>query len=302
MDPSVLRQILEKTWDFMGQPALGASSSREGRNRFFLAFCAVMHHGHPDLNPQGDPRWVAKSAGNGRPQSDDMIAFLEGGRMRGWDLIIGAGADGFRFIDATGSGEDITGQEPIVPPRSALPPTRGGGDPARTGPPAPASPLQAKATPWIDLVDARFEHLRRGSDDQQREWMARVAFVLGQKVDATIGQKRADASRPVSRNTLGVGRSGALEAIVVIDEATKARTWQSLGTIDQIWVTPPAFADMTDVLAATPQPVTPPPAPGPAPAPTPAPGAPAPAVDVAEIKRQLATIQEAVSKALSLLP
>lgn len=305
MDPSVLRPILEKTWDVMGQPALGASSTREGRNRFFLAFCAVMHHGHPDLNPQGDPRWVAKSAGNGRPQSDDMIAFLEGGRMRGWDLIIGAGADGFRFIDATGHGEDITGQEPIVPPRSALPPTRNGVDPARTGPPISPSSLQAKATPWIDLVDARFAHLRLGNDDQQREWMARVAFVLGQKVDGTIGQKRADASRPISRNTLGVGRSGALEAIVVIDEATKARTWQSLGTIDQILVSPPAFADMAEILAATPPVTAPPVVPSPAPTPTPTPAPPgstAPALDVAEVKRQLSAIQEAVAKALSLLP
>lgn len=305
MDPSVLRPILEKTWAFMGQPALDASSTREGRNRFFLAFCAVMHHGHPDLNPSGDTRWVAKSAGNGRPQSDDMIALLEGGRMRGWDLIIGAGADGFRFIDASGHGEDITGQEPIVPPRSALPPPRGGGDATRTHPPAAASPLQAKASPWVDLVDARFEHLRLGSDDQQREWMARVAFVLGQKVDPTIGQKRADASRPISRNTLGVGRSGALEAIVVIDEATKARTWHSLGTIDHVWVAPPVFGDMADILAATPPVAAPPVVPSPAPTPTPVPvppGSTAPAIDVAELKQQLAAIQDAVAKALSLLP
>lgn len=297
MDPSVLRPILEKTWDFMGRPALGSASTREGRNQFFLAFCAVMHHGHPDLNPAGDTRWVAKSAGNGRPQSDDMIAFLDGGRMRGWDLIIGAGADGFRFIDAGGHGEDITGQEPIVPPRSALPRTSNGAPATGGGRAAPTSPLQATATPWIDLVDARFEHLRLGNDDQQREWMARVAFVLGQKVDPTIGQKRADPSRPISRNTLGVGRTGALEAVVVIDEATKARTWQSLGTIDQVWVAPPAFGDMAEILAATPQPVAPPP---PAPASNPAP--PAPGLDVAEIRRQLTAAQEAVAKVLSLLP
>lgn len=299
MDPSVLRPILEKTWDFLGRPGLGSASTREGRNQFFLAFCAVMHHGHPDLNPQGDSRWVAKSAGNGRPQSDDMIAFLDGGRLLGWDLIIGSGADGFRFIDAGGHGEDITGQEPIVPPRSALPPTRSGAPATGGRTPAPASPLEAKATPWIDLVDARFEPLRLGSDDQQREWMARVAFVLGQKIDGTIGQKRADPSRPISRNTLGVGRSGALEAIVVIDEATKARTWRSVGVIDHVWVAPPAFADMADILAATPQPVAPPPTPPP---PSPTPGTPAPAVDLAEIKRQLAAIQEAASRALGLLP
>lgn len=295
MDPSVLRPILEQTWTFMGQPALGAGSTRDGRNRFFLAFCAVMHHGHPDLNPGGgDARWVAKSAGGGRPQSDDMIAFLDGGRLRGWDLIIGAGADGFRFIDASGSGEDITGQEPIVPPRSALPPQR---TPAPAPSPAAGS-LQAQAEPWLALVDARFEHLRTGSEDQQREWMARAAFVLNQKVDARIGQKRADPSRPISRNTLGIGQSGALEAVVVIDEQTATRVWVSLGVVNQTWVAPPPFADMAGILASAPAPL-------PTPAPTVVPvAAPQvlPAVDLAEIRRQLTAIQSAVSAALQQLP
>ncbi len=292
MDPSVLRPILERTWEVMGRPALGATSTREGRNQFFLSFCAVMHHGHPDLNPRGDTRWVAKSAGNGRPQSDDSIAILDGGRLRSWDLIIGAGADGFRFIDATGEGEDITGQEPIVPPRSALPPAGApGGSAPATGAAPPASDLQRASEPWLALVDARFQHLRLGSDDQQREWMARAAFVLGQKVDARIGQKRADASRPVSRNTLGVGATGALEAIVVIDEQSKARVWQSLGTSAQVWVAPPVFADMAEILAATP---AVPEAPGTG-------GATPPAVDVEALRVQLAAIQAAAARIAQLL-
>jgi hypothetical protein len=300
MDPSVLRPILEKTWDFMGRPALGAASTREGRSAFFLSFCAVMHYGHPDLNPlSADARWVAKRA-TGRPQSDDVIALLDAGRLLGWDVIISAGADDFRFIDATGSGMDITGQEPIIPPRSALPAARSGapatGGAAIGGGAAPSG-LQATAAPWIDLVDARFSHLRLGTDDQQREWMARVAFVLGQKVDARIGQKRADDSRPISRNTIGVGKTGALDAIVLVDEATKQRVWQPLGTISQVWVAPPAFGDMGDILTAT-GPV-PPPAPPALAQPTTPP--PPPAVDLGELRRQLTAIQEAVAKALSLL-
>jgi hypothetical protein len=282
----------------MGKPALGAGSTREGRNQFFLAFCAVMHHGHPDLNPgAGDTRWVAKSAGGGRPQSDDMIAFLEGGRMLGWDLIIGAGADGFRFVDATGHGEDITGQEPIQPPLSAIPgagttsPAAGAGALA-ADPAAPTSALQAKAEPWLALVDARFGHLRTGSDDEQRQWMARATFVLGQKVDARIGQKRADSSRPISRNTLGVGETGVLEAVVVIDEQTKQRVWQSLGTIDQVWVAPPAFADMADILAQTPPLAA---------SPEPARVTLVSSVDVDELRRQLTAIQDAAAIALKLL-
>jgi hypothetical protein len=289
MEPSALRPVLENTWTFMGRPALGASSTREGRNQFFLAFCAVIHHGHPDLNPNGaDPRWVAKRADPGRPQSDDSIAFRDGGRLLGWDLILSAGADNFRFVDAAGPGTDITGQEPIVPPLSALPPPRtapSGGTPQPSG-------LQAAAEPWLALVDARFHDLRTGSDDQQREWMARAAFVLGQKVDPRIGQKRADPSRPISRNTLGIGQTGNFEAVVVIDEQTRQRVWQSLGTINQVWVAPPAFADMADILAQTPALV----------APTPTPAPVAAAVDVAEIRRQLTAIQDAVAAALRLLP
>ncbi|MGE0814956.1 MAG: hypothetical protein AB7O28_11780 [Vicinamibacterales bacterium] len=284
MDPTVLRPILERTHQALGRPNIGGGSTREQRNQFFLSFVAVMHYGHPVLNPgPGDPRWVAKSAGGGRPQSDDMIAFQDGASLRGWDLILGSGADGFRFIDASGPGEDITGQEPIVPPRSALPPA----GPGPITPTAPPTGLQIKAEPWIGRVDDRFRHLRLGSEDQQREWMARVAFVLRAKVDPAIGQKRADASRPISRNTLGVGRTGALEAVVLIDENTKERVWQSLGTVDQVLVDPPAFDDMADVLAA-------------APAPAPAP-APAQAVDLDALKRQLIAIQDAAAAALRLL-
>lgn len=292
MDPSVLRPILEQTWDALGHPPLGATSTRDSRNQFFLAFCAVMHHGHPDLNPRGDTRWVAKSAGNGRPQSDDSIAFLDAGRLRSWDLIIGAGADGFRFVDASGEGDDITGQEPIVPPRSALPPVRTSGSAAAGAPAADAAAaLQRTSEPWIALVDARFQQLRLGDESQQREWMARVAFVLAQKVDARIGQKRADPTRPVSRNTLGVGATGALEAIVIIDEQTKARTWQPLGTVAQVWVAPPAFTDMADVLAAT------------MPTPGPAGGSSGaePPVDVGALRAQLLAAQDALAHALRLL-
>lgn len=296
MDPSVLRPILEQTWETLGRPPLGATSTRDSRNQFFLAFCAVMHHGHPDLNPRGDTRWVAKSAGGGRPQSDDSIACLDAGRLPSWDLIIGAGADGFRFIDATGEGDDITGQEPIVPPRSALPPARASSGPVAGSPAADAAAaLQRNAESWIALVDARFQPLRLGDEAQQREWMARVAFVLAQKVDARIGQKRADPSRPVSRNTLGVGATGALEAIVVIDEQTKARTWQSLGTVAQVWVAPPAFTDMADILAATAT------APAPGPSGGGAGAVPPVNVDVAALRAQLLAAQDAVAQALRLL-
>jgi hypothetical protein len=281
MDPSVLRPILEKVHVAAGRPELGAASTREARNQFFLSFAAVMHHGHPELNPGGgDPRWMAKSAGNGRPQSDDMIAFQDGPRLRGWDLIIGAGADGFRFVDATGEGEDITGQEPILPPRTSLPPTAG------PGASADRSELRGQAEPWIDLVDARHQALRLGSDDEQREWMARVTFVLAKKLNPRIGMKRADFTRPISRNTMGVGETGALEAVMLIDEATRARSWTSLGTIDHVLVAPPAFTDMGEILAATVEPID---------------GATGEG-SVEQLKAQLLVIQDAVARALVMLP
>jgi hypothetical protein len=79
----------------------------------------VLHYGHSRWNPKGpDADWCVKDAGGGRPPSDDVLVRCKS--REAYDLISGAGADGYRFhIDSIG----ILGSEQNVypPPRSSLP-------------------------------------------------------------------------------------------------------------------------------------------------------------------------------------
>jgi hypothetical protein len=97
---------------------LGSSSTREYRIAFLNAAVAAIHYGHPRFNAAGpDPNWCVKDAGGGRPQSDDVIVVCS--TRDAWDLIGGAGANGYQFH------EDYLGRLPGVqnvypPPVSAL--------------------------------------------------------------------------------------------------------------------------------------------------------------------------------------
>jgi hypothetical protein len=97
---------------------LGSRSTREFRIDFLFAAVAAIHYGHPRFNAAGpDPSWCVKDAGGGRPPSDDV---LELSRSRdAWDLMGGAGRDGYSFHD------DYLGSLPSIqnvypPPVSAL--------------------------------------------------------------------------------------------------------------------------------------------------------------------------------------
>ncbi len=97
---------------------LGSSSTREYRIAFLNAAVAAIHYGHSRFNAAGpDPNWCVKDAGGGRPQSDDVLVVCS--TRDAWDLIGGAGANGYQFH------EDYLGRLPSVqnvypPPRSAL--------------------------------------------------------------------------------------------------------------------------------------------------------------------------------------
>jgi hypothetical protein len=98
---------------------LGAGSSRESRVDFLWAAVAIIHYGHPTLNPSGgDRNWCVKDAGGGRPPSDDVIVRCN--TRDAWDLISGAGANGYRF-DWHSVG--VLGREQNVypPPLGSLP-------------------------------------------------------------------------------------------------------------------------------------------------------------------------------------
>lgn len=115
---------------------LGSSSSRESRIEFIYSAVATIHYGHAQFNPAGpDSGWCVKDAGGGRPPSDDVI--VRCGSRDAWDLIGGAGANGYSFhLDYLGVLPG--GQNVYAPPRGSLP--AGGGSP--TPPPGnPSIPL-----------------------------------------------------------------------------------------------------------------------------------------------------------------
>lgn len=97
---------------------LGSSSSRQSRIDFLWAAVAAVHYGHPRFNPQGgDPGWCVKDGGSGRPPSDDVL--VRCGSREAWDLIGGAGANGYNFhLDFVGR---LPGDQNVYPPpRSSL--------------------------------------------------------------------------------------------------------------------------------------------------------------------------------------
>ena len=97
---------------------LGSASTREERNVYLERAVAALHFGHARFNPQGrDPNWCVKSAGAGRPQSDDVIVRCDS--RDAWDLVLGIGADSYSWhTDYLGR---LTSDQSVYPPsRSAL--------------------------------------------------------------------------------------------------------------------------------------------------------------------------------------
>jgi hypothetical protein len=97
---------------------LGSRSTRDSRIAFWSAAIAAVHYGHARFNPQGpDSGWCIKDAGGGRPISDDVPVRCQSRDF--WDLIGGAGANGYSFhIEYAGILPNS--QNVYPPPRSAL--------------------------------------------------------------------------------------------------------------------------------------------------------------------------------------
>jgi hypothetical protein len=109
----IVRYHNEARWN------LGSGSSREDRVAFLWSAVAAIHFGHPVWNPGGgDPNWCVKDAGGGRPPSDDVLVRCD--TRDAWDLIGGAGANGYFFHqDYLGR---LGGEQNVYPPPvSALP-------------------------------------------------------------------------------------------------------------------------------------------------------------------------------------
>lgn len=121
-DGRLIRSILENTWNYVGKPNLGASSTRESRNEFWAKFCAVMHYGHPGLNPGNfNSNWGNKARSSSSPTTDDTLAWKSGNGFYVGDMITSAGADNWSFHDLHLEGNLITDQAWIQPKKSDLP-------------------------------------------------------------------------------------------------------------------------------------------------------------------------------------
>lgn len=128
-----LVEMAERIHDAEGHN-LGANSTRETRNAFWMRVVGCAHWGHPVYNPTPDPRWHVKDGGGGRPMSDDVAVLMPS--REAWDCIPGAGANGYRFE------ADHIGVLPAV--QNVYPPTRPSGGsgsiPTKPQPPAPVLP------------------------------------------------------------------------------------------------------------------------------------------------------------------
>ncbi len=93
---------------------IGSGSSRNERNIYIETAVAALHYGHGRWNPQGpDSGWCIKNGGNGRPQSDEVLARCD--TREAWDLVSGIGGPNPRWHpDPLGR---LPGVQAIYPPR-----------------------------------------------------------------------------------------------------------------------------------------------------------------------------------------
>jgi len=110
--------IVKRVHQDMGWVPNGASS-REQRNAWWEAAVAAVHYGHPLFNPVGGDRDLCiKSAGGGRPQSDDII--VRASTREYWDFIVSTGSNGY-YWNLTSHSDRLSAEQVVYPPsRDAL--------------------------------------------------------------------------------------------------------------------------------------------------------------------------------------
>ena len=196
---------------------LGAASTRESRNAFWMRVIGCAHFGHPVYNPAPDASWHVKDAGGGRPMSDDTAVHLPS--REAWDCIPGAGAGsydphqfnrdehgvrvpGYRF-EAHALGV-LPAAQHVYPPSSPS-----GSGPAPTpAPPKPTVTYPDEPTFWLAFQD----RMRKAYSDKGRAFpdpndadafrrFSRCGFDIGQGMDP---QRAADKHIAELRQELGV--------------------------------------------------------------------------------------------------
>ena len=162
---------------------LGASSTRDERNAFWMRVVGCAYWGHPVYNAVPDTQWHVKDGGGGRPQSDDVAVSMPS--RESWDCIPGAGSDTYRFeADAIGvlpADQHVYAPDPPdqdAPELEALPPY-----------PGDAAFDEIGMILWADYAEAG-----RVPDAQVGRWFGRTTYdyLAGMTLDASIDKHRAE--------------------------------------------------------------------------------------------------------------
>lgn len=140
---------------------LGAASTRETRNIFWMRVIGCAYWGHKDYNQYPDRQWHMKDpdGDGGRPHSDDVAVSMPARNF--WDCIPGAGGDGYRF-EATFEGVLPLDQFVFIP----MVPKGGGGDAPK---PIPVPPVSVYPYPDENTAGKAFqERVRKAYSDAGR--------------------------------------------------------------------------------------------------------------------------------------
>ena len=157
---------------------LGAASTREYRNAYWARVLGCAYWGHPVYHPgSGDKQWHLKSAGGGRPQSDDVAVSMPSRAY--WDCIPHAGADNYYF-SAGGHDEPLPLDQEVYPPPV---PAGGGGNTGGGGGGTGGTPVcrfdDSGIKREIDALDGDIADLHE-QIDQQAAVLARIEAVAVQ--------------------------------------------------------------------------------------------------------------------------
>lgn len=166
----------------------GASSTRDHRNAQWARLIGIIHHGSREYDVVPDPRWCIKSAGNGRPQSDDVVVFAP--TRDYWDCIPNAGLDTYFFranYDGKLPAEQLV-YAPPVPVDSVLPPTQ------------PTPYWQAEHSALLAQLQAKFDPATQIGDRAYIKICAeQFAYSFPQE---GWGRKSVDPTRPISDHSI----------------------------------------------------------------------------------------------------
>jgi hypothetical protein len=193
------------------------NSTRDQRNQMIASAVAVVHYGHPALNPAGgDPRWCIKNAGGGRPQSDDII--VDRTTRAYYDLIPNAGASNWYFSLGAHS-EPLPAEQNVYPPsENDLPGGVAPGPDPGPGPgPDPGPGPTPTPDPTDELILIALGNLHAKVDAvilQNQQILAKLEEAKGQQQADTeqIGKWMVEQATGVVNSIIGVNADGTVGA------------------------------------------------------------------------------------------